>query len=85
MFHPSHKSKFYSQIFQCNKSMSQFLVLGPSGSNTVVAESRASSSRSPGKSVIVRAVSHSTYLGDFFLSKFYPKLQLDLLFINLQN
>ncbi|KAH9634156.1 hypothetical protein HF086_001358 [Spodoptera exigua] len=28
---------------------------GPSGSNTVVAESRASSSRSPGKSVIVRA------------------------------
>lgn len=54
-------------------------VSGPSGLNTVAAEPRASSSRSPGKTVIVRAVSHSTYLGDFFLSKLHPTLQLDVI------
>lgn len=49
-----------------------FSFLGPSGSGSSAAEPRASSSRSPGKTVIVRAVSRSTYLGDFFLSKLYP-------------
>lgn len=35
---------------------------GPSGSGAMSLEPRASSSRSPGKSVIVRAVSHFNYL-----------------------
>lgn len=56
-------------------------ITGPSGSTSTAAESRASSSRSPGKTVIVRAVSHSTYLGDFFLSKLYPNLSIGLYFL----
>lgn len=39
---------------------------GPSGSGA--AEARAAA-RSPAKTVIVRAVSHSTSLGDFFFNK----------------
>lgn len=46
-----------------------FVNLGPSTSTGTSTEPRASTSRSPGKTVIVRAVSHSTYLGDFFLQK----------------
>lgn len=54
------------------------MFVGPSSSSAMHQEPRASSSRSPGKTVIVRAVSHSTYLGDFFLSKLFPTPSIGL-------